>query len=293
MIFEIDRDTRLYYRTWEPSCGDSENESAGGSKNLSGAASVNVIIVHGYAEHSGRYEYTGQYLSRKGFRVFAYDHPGHGKSAGSRGLVSSIDDLVLKLEYFVQFVKKTDKHSMHGKTFMIGHSMGGVISALFASGSGSEIDGLITSGAAVMPLPELKGLPHKLAEAASCFFPELRTIPLDPRKLSRDEKVVKDYKGDPLNYNGKVKLKTAVELSGAGERIEKFAEKIKVPLLVMHGSEDTLAKPDGSRLLFEKASSEDKQIRIFEGLRHEIFNEPEKDLVLETVGEWIDFRLSR
>jgi len=280
MIFEIDSDTSLYYRTWEPSGGNSENAG-------------NVIIVHGYAEHSGRYEYAGQYLSRKGFRVFAYDHPCHGQSAGSRALVSSIDDLVLKLEYFVKFVKKSDKLSVHAKTFMIGHSMGGVVSALYASGSGSEIDGLITSGAAVMPLPELKGLPKKLAEKASFFFPELGTIPLDPGKLSRDENVVKDYKSDPLNYNGKVKLKTAVELSGAVERIEKLAEKIIVPLLVLHGSDDRLADPEGSRLLFEKASSKDKQIRIFEGLRHEIFNEPEKDSVLETVREWIDLRLSR
>ncbi|MDX9801366.1 MAG: alpha/beta hydrolase [Spirochaetia bacterium] len=277
MLFEIDRGAHLYFRKWLS------------SGELPGYPSANIIIVHGYAEHSGRYEYAGKYLSQKGFSVYAFDLPGHGKSVGSRALIPGIDDLVLKLKLFVEFVKTRDKGE---KTFIIGHSMGGVVAALYASLYGNEIDGLITSGAAVMPLPELKGMIQKIAEAVSTLLPELRTLSLDPDKLSRDAGVVEDYRSDPLNYNGKVKLKTAVELSRSRKMIEKAAGNITVPFFVMHGADDTLAEPEGSRLLFEKASSVDKTIRLFDGLRHEILNEPEKELVLEAIRDWLYLRLS-
>jgi len=272
MIFEIDRDTNLFYRVWEP-------ESA---------PVADIIIVHGYAEHSGRYEHAGRYFSDSGFRVFAFDHPGHGQSPGKKALVSSIFDLSVNLNHFVKYIKNGKNNK---KIFIIGHSMGGVVAALYSAAFGSDISGVITSGAAVITMPVLWPPLRATLDYLSGFFPEAPTIKLPADKLSRDKKVVDDYMADQLTYRGKVKLKTAVELSKAVKIIKKKARFISEPLLVLHGAEDRLASPDGSRLLFENASSADKELKIFDNLRHEIFNEPEKQIVLETVKNWITARL--
>lgn len=272
MIFEIDKDTHLFYRVWEPE----------------GKLLCKVVFVHGYAEHSGRYDYAARYLAAAGMRVYAYDHPGHGNSAGKKGLVSGIRDFAENLNHFVRFVKRDREKA---KVFIIGHSMGGAIAAAFGAGYGCCISGIVTSAAAIMPVPMLSRPLRAVASYVSMFIPEAGTVKLPPEKLSRDQRVVEGYKKDPLNYNGRVKLKTAVELSGSLELIGKKARNIYEPILVLHGSDDTLAKPEGSRFLYEKVSSEDRQIKIFDGLRHELFNEPEKDYVLKTVREWIETRV--
>ncbi len=272
MIFEIDKDTRLFYRVWEPE----------------GIPAAKVVIVHGYAEHSGRYEHAGSYLAKSGFRVYAFDHPGHGQSSGKKAIVSGIKDYALNLRHFVKFVKNDRGKS---KVFVIGHSMGGAVAAVYAARFGCDISGLVTSGAAVMPVPMLCAPLRVAAEYLSLFTPEAVTVKLPPEKISRDGAVVSGYKNDPLNYNGRIKLKTAVELSKSLKIIKETASDIMEPLLVLHGADDRLANPEGSRLLYEKASSDDKEYKLLPGLKHEIFNEPEKEYVLDTVKTWLKMRI--
>lgn len=271
MIFEIESGLQVFYRIWEPE----------------GRPAAKIVITHGYAEHSGRYEHAGRYLAESGYRVYAFDQPGHGQSGGRKGVVEGIKEYAEILDCFIRHIKKEREE---GKIFLIGHSMGGAVAAAYCAIFGNGIDGLVTSAAAVIPVPGLAWLFKSAAEWLSRLAPEVRTVKLPPEKLSRDKNVVKDYLGDQLNYTGRIKLKTAVELSKSEEIIRKTAKYICEPLLVMHGSDDTLAKPEGSLLLYENASSEDKTLKIFEGLRHELFNEPEKKEVLETVKSWISER---
>ncbi len=272
MKFEIDKETILYYRIWEPET----------------LPIAKAVVVHGYAEHSGRYDYVGKYLAGNSIKVYAFDNYGHGQSSGKRALVTSIENFVSNLDSFVKFVKKDGEDL---KLFIIGHSMGGAIAAIYAAEHGSVIDGIITSSAAIMPVPNLYPPFDIIAEFFSKFIPEAKTVNLPAQKLSKDQKVVENYKSDSLTYTGKVKLRTAAEFSRIQKIVKKKCSNILNPILIMHGSKDRLAKPEGSRLLYNIVSSKDKEIKIFEGLKHELFNEPEKDKVLNVVKEWLYMRL--
>ena len=264
----------IFYRTWVP---------GGSSKAV-------VVIVHGYGEHSGRYNPAASALAGAGYRVYAYDHPGHGGSRGKKGLVEGLEKLADVLGDFTAFAAEEEPGY---KVFVLGHSMGGVVSALYASrlpGDG-PVSGLITTGAAVEVKPSMgKGL-QKTLRAVSRIAPGLPTIKLSRAKLSKDIEVVDSYDRDPLNYSGRVKLKTGVELSRAFRLITENAGNITIPLLVLHGGEDTLSLPGGSSLIHDSASSGDKKIRIFPGLKHEILNEPEKNMVFEEIINWLDSRV--
>ena len=100
--------------------------------------------------------------------------------------------------------------------------------------------------------------------------------------------MVTDYESDPLVHHGGIPARTGAELNRAMERIRHRMEALEVPLLIMHGTRDLLADPEGSRQLYERAESGDKDLRLYEGLYHEILNEPEKGQVLADMIDWLD-----
>ena len=268
MHFNINEKTELYYRLWEP-----ETEIKG-----------LLLIVHGYAEHSGRYEKAAKYFSAAGFRVYSPDLPGHGKSSGKKGLA---EDPAAVSEYIKNFSDFIKKENTGLKLFMLGHSMGGGISLIFASSFGSTISGLITSGAAVHPLPYPPAAARAFIACLARYFPSLKTMELGAEKISTLKEVVDDYKKDSLNYNGKVMAGSAAALFRIRKLVEENVSKITEPLLLLHGSEDALASPSGSEFVYSKASSEDKTIKVYEGSRHEILNDFKQDEVLEDIRDWL------
>ncbi len=268
MYFNVNSKTRLFYRLWEP-----EGKSRG-----------TVLLVHGYAEHSGRYEKAGSILSASGFKVYAPDLPGHGQSAGKKGLAVDVVTVSEYLKNFTDFINKEDHCS---KLFMLGHSMGGGISLIYASSFGSSLSGVITSGAAVHPLPYPPLPIRMLLESAARYLPGLKTMELGVEKISSLREVVDEYKKDPLNYNGRVMAGTASELFRIRKLVEKCACKITEPVLLLHGGDDRLASPSGSEYVYNSVSSEDRKIKIYEGCRHEILNDIKQDEVLDDIREWL------
>ena len=103
--------------------------------------------------------------------------------------------------------------------------------------------------------------------------------------------MVQAYVNDPLVYTGKTTARLAAELLKAMERVPTEAGRITLPVLIVQGGEDRLVDPDGARTLYEKIGSPDKTLKIYEGLYHEVFNEPEHEKVLAHVKAWIDSRL--
>ncbi|KZX55934.1 hydrolase [Halioglobus sp. HI00S01] len=247
-----------------------------------------VLLVHGSGEHSNRYVHVAEFLTARGFAVAAIDHIGHGKSDGQYGHMEKFQHYLDTLEIFHRQVSwDFDKVPM----FLFGHSMGGLISALYLLDFQDEFAGAALSGPAIKPdLEPSKGqlLSIKLLSKTT---PSLGVLQLDAAGVSRDPAVVKAYNEDPLVFHGKMSARYVAELFGAMTRIQAEANKITLPLLMMHGEADTLTSPEGTRMLNGRIRSEDKTVKLYPELYHEILNEPEQGEVLEDLVSWLQARL--
>jgi len=246
------------------------------------AAKAVVVGVHGFAEHAGRYDHVGRYLAEHGYALYMYDLRGHGRSQSTRGHVDRFEQFVEDTAAFVRLVKS----EAGARTFLMGHSMGGLIAVLTAAELNEELAGLITSGAAV----EVKvgALTRLTLQLLGALRPMSRvTTPVAAELLSKDPSVAQQYLSDPLVFKDPT-VKLLVEFGKAATKVWSVAGRITIPALIMHGGDDRLVLPYASRKLYEAIASTDKTLRIYEGLRHEIFNEVEKDKVLSDVVEWLN-----
>jgi len=244
-----------------------------------GDAVATVVLVHGYAEHSGRYEPVGSALAAAGFAVWATDLTGHGASPGERASVIDVSELVAD-------VRALFVHAREARpalpVFVLGHSMGGLVATTFTLDHHDEIAGLVLSGPAV-------GDPSAL-EPLLALDP-LPEVVLSSELLSRDPRVGADYDRDPLNYRGPFRRETLRTLTAGARRArERFAE-LRLPLLVLHGQDDELVTAAASEDLYAAAASRDKELGIYPGLRHEILNEPEGPEIVARIAAWMSTRL--
>jgi acylglycerol lipase len=247
------------------------------------APRADVVIVHGYAEHSGRYEHVGTALAGRGYAVHAFDLRGHGRSEGRRVFVRSMKEFLDDLDAFLQRNKHPER-----PLFLLGHSMGGTVVALAAVTRETGAQGMILSGPALTT--SASPLMTRIVLLLGRLFPSLRLRKLDAATVSRDPAVVAAYEADPLVDRGKIYAGTAAAMVRATRTIDKHEADIRLPLLIMHGTEDQLASPAGSQALHERASSTDKTLHLYAGLYHEIFNEPEQQAVIGDVLAWLDAR---
>lgn len=247
-----------------------------------------VVLVHGYAEHAGRYAHVAAHLNRHGVSMYAYDQRGFGRSEGRRAYVASFDRLLDDLRHVLD---RTRRRLPDVPLFLFGHSMGGAVAALYAIERNPAVRGLILSSPSVEVNKDIAPFLRKLAGLLGRLVPTLPTIRTPDGAISRDPAVVAEAKADPLNYHGRVLARTGAELIRAAQRIQAQMEAITCPLLVFHGTADRLTDPLASRMLYERARSDDKTLELYEGLYHETFNEPEKTQVLDDVAAWIAARV--
>lgn len=243
-----------------------------------------VLIAHGLAEHTGRYGHVAEALVNAGFAVFAVDHGGHGQSPGKRGGVYDFRE-------FIEGMLELDRHARVAlpgvPVSLLGHSMGGLIAALTALAEPDRFRALILSGPAVIAVDPPPAWQEAIVRFLARVAPGLGTLALDSNEISRDPAVVQAYLDDPLVYNGKVPAGLVVAIFDAMSDLQARAAGLELPLLLMHGSEDRLTEPEGSTLVHDRAASSDKTLRMWEGLKHEIFNEPEQAEVLLVLTEWL------
>ena len=242
-----------------------------------------VVVVHGYAEHSGRYGHLADTLTDAGFRVVLYDHRGFGQSPGRPAYVAHMDRLVADLS---GVVARTRAQWPDQRIFLFGHSMGGLVSALYCLKSpGHGVDGLVLSSPLLRTLEA--PLLQRVARLVGMLAPRLPTITLDRSALSRDPLVVSEAESDPMNYHGRIPARTGAEFIRGMRYLEAEGHRLDLPLLLLHGTADRITDPAGSSELYARASSNHKQLSLFEGAYHETFNEPEGDRVLRSVAEWL------
>lgn len=245
-----------------------------------------VVIAHGLGEHGRRYGHVVDRLVGAGYQVAVPDHLGHGRSGGKRLRVHGFSQFTDDLGTVIDQTALSD-----APTVLIGHSMGGCIALDYALDHQDRLAGLILSGAAVVPGDDLSPIAIKLAPWLARVAPGLPTTALDSTNISRDAKVVADYNADPLVTRAKIPADLGAAMISTMQSFPRRLPSMHLPLLVMHGGDDKLTSPAGSEMVDRLASSEDKTLAIYDGLYHEIFNEPEQDRVLADVIDWLDKRM--
>jgi alpha-beta hydrolase superfamily lysophospholipase len=244
-----------------------------------------LALVHGLAEHSGRYEGFGSWFAERGHAVHAYDHRGHGRSQGRRCHVKRFREYLDDLDCLLERVR--EEHPGIPIT-LVGHSMGGLVAVAYLLDRRPAIAAAVTSGAALGVGRGISRTRIAAARVLRRLLPRLAVQNgLDPDGLSRDPEVVRGYLEDPL-VSRSITTSLAAELLDAVEDTASRAVEVAVPLLMLHGEEDPLCPPDASRAFFEGVAVGDKDLRIYPKLRHEIFNEPERERVFLDILDWLE-----
>lgn len=243
-----------------------------------------VIIVHGYAEHSDRYAWVASQLTSQDFAVYSFDLRGHGKSEGNRGTINSFDTYLKDLESFINEIRLRE---VSQPIFLLGHSLGGAISSLFAIRNKFSISGLILSSALIGFSNKLILKSTSLMVLIARIVPTLPITRLDSHKISRDIKVVNSYKDDPLVYQGYISAQMLAAILKAISEIQANSDKIEIPLLILHGTADEIVTMKASQHLYKNISSKQKNVILYDGLYHEILNEPERNKVIFDIKTWI------
>ena len=227
-----------------------------------------VLIIHGLAEHKGRYAYVQQRLAGAGYESHAIDLRGHGEADGFPGKVASPDEFVDDVAEGMRFAP----------TFVIAHSMGTLptLAHLGERGAGS-LRGAVLSACPIAP---------GQATLDSLANPDAPGIP--PSAVSRDPAVVQAYAEDPLVFNENVPPECTAAVMLVSQRAYAAAASITIPIHMIHGGDDPIADASGSKDMLDALASTDKTLEVYDGLYHEVFNEPERDQVIDDVIAWLD-----
>jgi acylglycerol lipase len=250
-----------------------------------GAPKAVVILLHGLAEHSGRYAHVAKALTDAGYGVHALDHRGHGKSDGKRTYVKSYADYQRDI---LQFRRLVELRHPDLPVFVLGHSMGGNLALGHVLDHQAGVRGMALSAPALAPGTSLSPAKIKLAKLLGKIAPGLRPEKLSADAVSRDPAVVAAYVADPLVFNGKVTAGAAAALLGSMESFPARFTELRLPILLQHGTADALVDIAGTRQLEAGAVNAKVTTHYYDGLYHEVFNEPEQAAVLADTVAWLD-----
>ena len=265
------RGLRIHVRRWQPD-----------------APPVGVVVIaHGFAEHSGRYAAVAERLVGERIAVIAPDHRGHGLSEGKRTSIVRFDDYVDDLTTVIAQARSRWP-SLH--LILLGHSMGGLIALDLAVRPNVSLDGLVVSAPAACPR-DVSRFTLAIGRVLSRVAPDTGVLRLPLNRISRDPAVVDAYNADPLVFRTPIRARLGAEMLDAMDRVDAGLPSLRVPLLVMQGTADGLVDPGCGPHVYDRCGSTDKTLKMYDGLWHEIFNEPERDHVLSDLTGWLGTHL--
>ena len=262
------RNANIYYQAWLP---DRDVKAV-------------LLVVHGLGEHSGRYMNHVNRFVPLGYAIYGMDFIGHGKSDGQREVIDRFTDFTDTLKLYYEMVKGWQP----GKPiFLFGHSMGGLITLTYLLDHQDLFKGAIISAPLIKVSENISSMTITMGKVLSRIAPKAGLLSLDATGVSRDPEVVNAYVNDPLVFHGKTPARLAAEMLKAMMRVTAEKEKISLPFIVVQGGADKLVDPGGAQMLYDKAGSKDKTLKIYEGLYHEVHNEPEREVMFKDLESWL------
>jgi acylglycerol lipase len=269
-IFTSESGLKIHLRSWQ----------------AKGKPSAVIAICHGVNSHSGQYLWAAETFLAKGYSVFAVDLRGRGKSEGERFYVEDIAEYVEDVSGMIAIAK--ERHPGL-PIYLLGHSAGGVVACTYALDHQDDIDGLICESFAFqVPAPgfvlaAIKGLAH--------VAPRLGVLTLHMKDFTRDPVALKVLEADPLTKGEVQPAITVAALARADDRLHDSFERIKLPLLILHGTSDNATVCKGSEYFHQHAGSRDKSLKIYDGHFHDLLNDIGKEEVMKDIVGWLDARI--
>jgi len=270
--FTIEGLGELYYQGWLPD----------------GDVKAVLFIAHGLAEHGGRYINLVNQVVPLGFAVYAMDQYGHGRSDGVRVYINRFEDYIHPLKTFLDMVAEWHPGK---KVFLMGHSMGGLIAAVYLLDHQEDFAGAIISAPLTKIPSNINAFSRIVVQILANVIPKARLVGVDSSGISRDPDEVARYVNDPLVYTGNSTTKLGAETLRAMEKVTAGRAKISLPILIVQGGADPLVDLSGAQELYDAISSEDKTLKYYDGYYHEMINDIGKEVVLEDLCQWLEAHL--
>lgn len=234
-----------------------------------------VVIVHGYAEHGGRYTHVAEELAARGAMVCAPDHIGHGESEGERALIVDFERVVDDLHTLVGII--SEQHPGL-PTVMVGHSMGGLLTGRYAERYPDRLAGVAFLGAVLGDWPWARDvLENGIPDESS-----------DPAGMSSVEETAREYADDPLVYHGSYKRPLLEAEVAALDRFNAELERMTMPVMFLHGAADPFVPFRTSMAAVKQMPTKDLTVRVYPDARHELVNEFNRDEVIAALATFAE-----
>lgn len=258
----------LFYQAWYPPS----------------TAKAIVALVHGFGEHCDRYHTVTTALTQAGYAIFGFDNQGHGRSEGQRGHIDRWQDYRDNVSAFLAQVRR---HEPGLPLFILGHSLGGLIVLDYSLTSPEDIAGIIISGPPIRPVGIAKPYRVAIARILSGIWPRFSMdVGAGPETLSRDPAIVNQMQDDPLTHSVAT-VRWGTECLVTISKVRKTINQLQVPILLIHGSADTVNDVRGSQEIFERIPV-DKTLKIYPGSYHEPHNDLDRNQVMGDIISWLD-----
>ena len=273
-FFDGAKGAKTYHQCWLP---EGEPKAA-------------LFVVHGLAEHSGRYNHVVNHFVPLGYAVYSHDYYGHGKSDGTRVFVNQFEDYTGPLKIYFDMVRKSLPNC---PIFLLGHSVGGLIVSRYLLDCQSDFSGVILSGPCIKSPYHPSSFVLLILRLIAAIAPKLGIVQLESDVLSTDSTEVEDYVLDPLVHPGKVTAGFLNQMYKTIKYVTSQARQITLPLIIVQGSADATVDPAGAQQLYHSVGSADKILKMYEGYYHEVFNEPEprRTQVFQDIQIWLESHL--
>jgi acylglycerol lipase len=257
----------LYARSWEPD----------------GKPKAVIMLVHGHGEHLLRYEHVADALTEKGYAMLGFDLCGHGKSGGPRGHTMSYDAL---MDDIAAFSQQVEERYPGLPRFLYGHSMGGNLVINYALRRKPEFRGVIATGPWFKLAFDTPGVQLTFLRLISSIAHGFSLhSPVNADNLTHDETAARAYTKDPLVHDI-ISARLLLMIHDSGLWALEHAAEFPLPLLLMHGAADPITSAKASQEFAEKAGDK-VTFKLWDGLYHEIHNEPEKAEVFKAMLDWL------
>lgn len=243
-----------------------------------------VVITHGIRDYALRYQRFAEQLTKQGFAVFAQDLRGHAHSGGDR---QRFDSMARMVEDTDMIVNEAKLRYPNLPLYVYGHSLGGLITARYSLDHADKLGGVVLSGAALKRPHSVSSFSAGLAQVVAAVVPGLKVVQVDDSEFSRDKSVMAALAIDPMVSRDKLPAATAAATLSAIADAQQRMGQLKLPLLVIYGTADSVNPVEGSKAFFQAVASADKTMKAYPGVYHDMLNEPERDQIAADIAAWL------